>query len=96
MIKLEALFRDGTKFELKTIYINPAFVVSIREDSLLTKDLRCENMAQKFPKGLNAAHTLSEVVYNEANISKRLTVIGAPEVIQARMGQTSTKTLLRG
>lgn len=96
MIKLEALVREGTKLILRSIYINPAFIVSIVEEELMTKDLRCEQMSQKFPEGLNREHALSEIVYAEANHSKRLVVIGSPDSIYSKIFSNNTKTLLRG
>ena len=94
MIRLEELVRDGTRFILRSIYLNPAFVVTIREHEILTKDLR--DCQKKFPEGLNAEHILSEVIYSEASISKKLVAVGSPEIIQSKLFGGSTKIRLRG
>ena len=96
MIRLEALIRNGTKFTLQSIYLNPSFVVSVREHELLTKDLRCEKMGKKFPQGLRAEHTLSEVVYSEGGTAVSLVVVGSPEMIQSKLFGSNTRSLLRG
>lgn len=96
MIRLETLVRDGAKLVLRSIYVNPAFVVSIKQDEIMTRDLRCEQMSKKFPQGLSSDHVLSEVIYSEANISKRILVIGSPEMVQMKMQESNTRTLLRG
>ena len=94
MKKIEILTRDGTRFILQSIYLNPQFVVSVREDELMTRDLRCEQMKRKFPAGLDQNHTLSEVVYSEANHVKRVIAIGSPESIQSKL--FDNRTLLKG
>jgi len=94
MIRLETLVRDGTKFILRSIYLNPAFVVTIREHEILTKDLR--DGKKRFPEGLSAEHTLSEIIYSEGSNSKSLLAIGSPEIIQLKLFSNSTKMLLRG
>ena len=96
MTRLEALVRDGRKFVLQSIYLNPSFVVSVKEHELLTKDLRCEKMGKKFPEGLSRDHILSEVIYTEANMAVSLIVVGAPEVIQSKIFNNNTRMLLRG
>jgi hypothetical protein len=96
MIRLEVLVREGTKFVLQSIYLNPTFVISFREHDLLTRDLRCEQMNRKFPEGLNREHTLSEVIYSEANTSKKIIAIGTPDSIQEKMLGNNKRTLLRG
>ena len=85
MKRIEILERDGTKFILRSIYLNPNYVISIREDELLTRDLHCEKMNKKFPTGLSNAHTLSEVVYSEGNRSVKIVAVGSPEMIQTKI-----------
>ena len=48
-----------------SIYLNPDYIVSVRENEFLTKDLQCENTNKKFPTGLNKNHVLSEVSGND-------------------------------
>jgi len=96
MIKFEALVRDGTKFKLRLVYLNPTFIVLVRESEILTRDLRSAQKNNKFPEGLSKEHVLSEVVYAEGNSAKSLLAIGSPESIRSKMFAKESKTLLRG
>ncbi len=94
MKRIEILVRDGTKFILRSIYLNPDYIVSVREEELLTKDLQCEQMSKKFPLGLNRSHVLSEVVYSEGNRPVKIIAIGSPEMIQSKISKK--QGILRG
>ena len=87
MIKLEELKRNGSKFSLQSLYINPSWIITVREDFSLTNDLRCEQMKSKFPQDLDDRHVLSRLTYAEGASCSTVIVVGSPEVVFSKISK---------
>jgi hypothetical protein len=94
MIRLEELIRDGGRWILASLYLNPAWVIKIEEDANITRDLRCPHTKSKFPEGLDERHTVTKITYACGSSIERAMVIGAPDTISNKV--TGQKQLLRG
>ena len=94
MIRVEELIRERGHWVIKTLYLNPSWIIRIQEDYLLTKNLRCEQNHVEFPPGLDPRHTLSKVTYAYGSSTTTATVVGTPETIHEKV--VGQKQLLRG
>ena len=94
MIKVEELVREGAEWKIKTLYLNPAWIIRIQEDHIVTKDLRGKHRVGKFPEGLDLRHTITKVTYASGSRTHIAIVVGTPESIHQKvMGR---KQILRG
>ena len=93
MIRLEELQRDGGKWLLRGLYLNPAWIIRIQEDYNVTSSLRCNELRDKFPEGLDARHVISKVTYACGSSTSSALVVGSPEIITKKL--TGQKQILR-
>ena len=85
MIKVEELIRDGSQWKIKTLYLNPAWIIRIQEDELLTRDLHDTGPDGKFPAGLDIRHIITKVTYASGLSTGMAIVVGSPESIHEKV-----------
>lgn len=79
------------RFTVGEVWINPEYVVSIREASGY-KSLLAEG---RLPPDLNKSHTFSSVTTNNGRVTETHIVVGSPRVIATRLGSDEPQ-LLKG
>ena len=87
--------RSGTAtlrdWALRTIYINPAHVVCLREDDATNKLLKEGSL----PKQLDDHQEFTKITLNKGTYGQEITVVGPIGVVQKKLSETN-KVLLRG
>lgn len=78
-------------FTVGEVWINPEYVISIREASGY-KSLLAEG---RLPTDLNEGHTFSSIITNNGRITETHVVVGSPRVIATRLGSEDPQ-LLKG
>ena len=78
-------------YSLRSIYINPAHVICLREDKPL-KILLAEG---RLIDGLDNRQDFTRITINKSNLHEDIVVIGAVEEVQKKIS-ISNKELLRG
>jgi len=79
------------KFSLGEVWVNPQYVVSIREATGYKSLLR-EGV---LPSGLENAHTFTTLIISRGSVTETHVVVGSPTVVAGRL-QNEEKTLLKG
>ena len=98
-VKLTELFKQNrftsndNKYNVRPVYINPDFVVCLREDVQTLKLLREERGL--LPEGLDARHEFTKLHINSGNNSFDITVVGSPDTVEEKLS-ASEKPLLKG
>ena len=87
-------FTSGdSKYELRQLYVNPDFVVSLREDSTTTVSLLNESLTEK----LEGGHRFTKLrLSGQGSMSSDIIVVGSPDVIESKLSVYTNKELLRG
>ena len=84
-VKLTELFRQNrftssdNRFNMRPVYVNPDFVVCLREDLQTLKMLQEGNSS--LPEGLDSRHEFTKLHINSGNSSFDITVVGFPVTI---------------
>lgn len=79
------------RFTVGEVWINPKYVVSVREAPTYKSMLQEGHL----PSELNEGHTFTRVTLTQAGQSQTHVVVGSPSTIAGRLG-TGTGTLLKG
>ena len=79
------------RFTVGEVWVNPEYVISIREASGY-KSLLAEG---HLPADLNSGHTFSSIVTNNGHTTETHVVVGSPRVIATRLGSDDVH-LLKG
>tara|TARA_R110000765_G_scaffold366228_1_gene456378 strand:- start:23 stop:313 length:291 start_codon:yes stop_codon:yes gene_type:complete len=94
-IKLAEVYNRGIGSEvnlsLRSVYINPVYVVCLREDSNMKRCLHEGGL----PEGIDKRQEFTRVTINKGNHGQDITVIGTLEEIQKKL-LIVNKELLRG
>jgi hypothetical protein len=87
-------FTSGDKkYELRQLYVNPDFVVSLREDNSTTVSLLNESLTEK----LEGGHRFTKLrLSGQGSMSSDIVVVGSPDVIESKLSAPATKDILRG
>tara|TARA_Y100000310_G_scaffold275137_1_gene291561 strand:- start:1605 stop:1898 length:294 start_codon:yes stop_codon:yes gene_type:complete len=96
LVKLTEVCNTGavtanTKYSLREVFVNPEHVVMVREE----RRLRELNEQGRLPSDLDPDHRFSKIIIDRGNTGTEITVVGAPEIIELAL-QNSSKQLLRG
>lgn len=92
MIKLVEVYRDksyGVKdgFRLREIYINPAHVVCMYDDTSAKR-----NLQEGFlPKDLDKRQSFTKIRLNQGQSVYQITVVGSTSTVQERLGLSKSK-----
>jgi hypothetical protein len=87
-------FTSGdSRYELRQLYVNPDFVVSLREDNSTSVSLLNESLTEKLETG----HKFTKLrLSGQGSMSSDIIVVGSPDVIENKLSVQSNKDLLRG
>ena len=88
---------DGTSaasYALREVYINPDFVVCVRRDNFMKKNLS-EGL---LPESLDSQHEFSKIYLDGSRTGIDIVVVGDPEAVEKRLAaaKQSRKELLLG
>ena len=98
-VKLTEVFKPhrftskDDKYNMRPIYVNPDFVICLREDEQTLKILKEDQGL--LPDGLDARHEFTKLHINGGHGSFDITVIGSPDAIEEKL-KNSTSSLLKG
>jgi hypothetical protein len=98
-VKLTEVFKQNRftskddKYKMRPIYVNPDFVICLREDEQTLKILKEDQGL--LPDGLDARHEFTKLHINGGHGSFDITVIGSPDAIEEKL-KNSTSSLLKG
>jgi len=85
--------RPDEAYSLKEIFINSEHVVCLREDETFKRILK----EGKLVDGLDERQSFTRIYLDRGQSGIDLTVVGAPGLIQQKLGlNTATKELLKG
>ena len=98
-VKLTEVFKQNrftsknNGYEIRPVYVNPDFVICLREDEQTLRVLKEYNGL--FPDGLDGRHQFTKLHINGGHGSFDITVIGSPDSIEEKLAQ-SKSALLKG
>ena len=98
-VKLTELFKQNrftssdSAYKVRSVYVNPDFVVCLREDIQTLRVLKEEKGI--LPDGLDSRHEFTKLHMNSGNGSFDITVVGSPDVVEGKLAGSET-TLLKG
>ena len=78
-------------YVLREIFVNPEHVIMIREE----KRIQELNSRGLLNEELDTSHRFSKLTINRGHTGTEIVVIGAPDMVETKLQQTS-KQLLRG
>jgi hypothetical protein len=79
------------QFSLGEVWVNPEYVISIREATGYKTLLR----EGRLPTGLEGNHAFTTLVMSRGNITETHVVVGTPSIVAGRLGNQE-KQLLKG
>ena len=87
-------FTSGDKkYELRQLYVNRDFVVSLREDNSTSVSLLNESLTEKLETG----HKFTKLrLSGQGSMSSDIVVVGSPDTIESKLSSATNKDLLRG
>jgi len=91
MVKFVEIVRDMNNFSLREVFINPAHVVSMREDNFMKQHLR----EGRLPSDLDLRQDFTKIVLNKGATGQELIVVGLPSLVESKL-KGGTKELLNG
>ncbi len=83
-IQSEVYANKGTVYSLSEIYINPKYVICLREDATLKEKLLRENL---FPEGLDKRQDITRINVQRGNTGLDVAVVGSPELIASKLAK---------
>jgi len=98
-VKLTEVFKrnrftsDNNQYNIRPVYVNPDFVVFLREDEQTTGVLQEDQGL--LPAGLDARHQFTKLRINGGQGAFEITVVGDPDTIEEKLSGTPS-SLLRG
>ena len=98
-VKLTELFKQNrftssyNQFKIRPVYVNPDFVVCLREDIQTLKLLKEDG--KLMPDGLDPRHEFTKLHINSGNSSFDITVVGSPDTVEEKLAAKSN-SLLKG
>ena len=98
-VKLTEVFKQNrftskdNKYRIRSVYVNPDFVICLREDEQTSQALKEDKSL--LPDGLDTRHQFTKLQVNGGHGSFDITVVGSPDVIEEKL-KNSNSTLLKG
>ncbi len=87
----QAEVRNGSKYSLREVTVNPSHVVCLREDSVMSQRLD----EGRLPSEMDARQRFTKVYLDRGQSGLDLTVVGSLQQVQERLG-IQQRELLRG
>jgi|TARA_Y100000034_G_C6518933_1_gene223258 hypothetical protein len=95
VIKLVEIYEEQNfsekKYKLREVFINPEHIVCLRDEPRL-KALLSEG---RLPEGMDSRQEFTRVYMNRGQSGLDVVVVGAPQVIEDKIGETK-KQILKG
>ena len=98
-VKLTELFKQNrftssdNSYNMRPVYVNPDFVVCLREDIQTLRMLQEGNSS--LPEGLDSRHEYTKLHINSGNSSFDITVVGSPDMVEEKLA-AKNNSLLKG
>jgi hypothetical protein len=98
-VKLTEVFKqnrftsNNNTYKIRPVYVNPDFVICLREDKHTLDLLREHN--DSLPDGLDERHKFTKLHISGGHGSFDITVIGSPDMVEEKLAN-SQSTLLKG
>ena len=98
-VKLTELFKQNrftssdNSYHMRPVYVNPDFVVCLREDIQTLRMLQEGNSS--LPEGLDSRHEFTKLHINSGNSSFDITVVGSPDMVEEKLA-AKNNSLLKG
>ena len=98
-VKLTELFKQNrftssdNSYNMRPVYVNPDFVVCLREDIQTLRMLQEGNIS--LPEGLDSRHEFTKLHINSGNSSFDITVVGSPDMVEEKLA-AKNNSLLKG
>ena len=98
-VKLTELFKQNrftssdNSYNKRPVYVNPEFVVCLREDIQTLRMLQEGNSS--LPEGLDSRHEFTKLHINSGNSSFDITVVGSPDMVEEKLA-AKNNSLLKG
>ncbi len=98
-VKLTELFKQNrftssdNSYNMRPVYVNPDFVVCLREDIQTLRMLQEGNSS--LPEGLDSRHEFTKLHINSGNSSFDITVVGSPDMVEEKLA-AKNNSLLKG
>jgi len=94
MIKLvEVIQTFKNDYSLREVFINPAHVVYLREDTNIKT--RLNEGTGNFPDGLDLRQNFTRLQVHNGTTGSEFIIVGAPHLVEAKL-KGGSKELLRG
>lgn len=92
LVELVQVVRDGSSnFGLCKIYLNPKHIVFISEDRKIQSVIN-----ESSNLGLSPSTTFSTIRINDGGLSREISVVGDPEMIESKIYRKKRQNILRG
>ena len=94
LVRLTEVCANGAvtnDYVLREIFVNPEHVIMIREEKRI-QELNARGLLNE---DLDISHRFSKLTINRGHTGTEIVVIGAPDMVETKLQQTS-KQLLRG
>ena len=86
--------QSSNKYVIEEVYLNPSHIVFLEED----KSIKNKLVEGKIKLGLDERTEFTKVILNSDGISRKMTLVGSPSVIEGKIFSKSKqqKQILRG
>ena len=91
LVELVQVINNGTGYSLSKIYLNTRHIVFISEDQRTQSLIRESNNL-----GLAPETTFSKIRINDAGLSREISVVGDPTMIESKIFRKKRQNILRG
>ena len=92
MVKLVEIVHSHTgEYTLRELFINPAHVVFLREDT----NMKSRLTEGKLPDGLDLRQTFTKIQVHNGTVGSEFIVVGPPNLVENKL-KGDTKELLHG
>ena len=81
MVKFVEIVKDMNKFSLREVFINPAHVVSLREDGFMKQHLK----EGRLPSNLDVRQDFTKIILNKGTTGQEVIVIGLPSLVESKL-----------
>lgn len=82
------------KFHVRQIYVSPEHIVMVREDNLISRTLKENNIVM--PGISSNTMQFAKLTINRGTTGQDITVLGSVEMIYEKINSSRSKQLLRG
>ena len=91
LVELVQVVSNGNSYSLSKIYLNPRHIVFISEDRRTQSLIKESNNLDLAPET-----TFSKIRINDAGLSREISVVGDPTMIESKIFRKKRQNILRG